>query len=347
MLLYTYFAKKTLDEIPEPILIPGLMMFATLPVSLAYVVLVERAYDVGVVFRQGLQYGLATRGLQALRGLLIGSAFLYAFRIGGDTSLNTPQRLTRFSLAVMAVVLVARAFVPLLAWLDRRFFREAVDTERLLNQIRNTVATIFDRRERLETVSTRVSEAPYVPCVTALVPLNGHYTAAHSTGHSTGPAQDAKLLADGAIARRVRTGPQTIAQLRTLIHEPEFGTLLQHLSTEILLPLATQDRLLGILSLGPEQSDLRLLESVALHTGLALENSRLTSAVAEEAAPRSRSAATTSITFKRLPAKSALPSATSPAKASPPPSAWRACKPPCAASPPEASSLRVAGTCAN
>ena len=290
MLLYTFFAKKTLDDIPEPILIPGLLMFATLPVSLAYVVLVERAYDVGVVFRQGLQYALATRGLQALRILLIGGVLLYAFTIGGDTALNRPQRLTRFALSVMAVVLVARAFVPLLAWIDRRFFREAVDTERLLNQLQNTVATIFDRRQLLETVSTKISEALHVPCVTALVPVSGHYV----TAHSTGPFQDAQLPSDGAIARRVRAGPQTIAQLRTLIHEPEFGTL-EHLSTEILLPLATQERLLGILSLGPKQSeqpyspaDLRLLESVALHTGLALENSRLTTVVAEEATQRER-----------------------------------------------------------
>jgi len=290
MLLYTYFAKKTLDDIPELILFPGLLMFATLPVSLAYVVLVERAYDVGVVLRQGLQYGLATRGLQALRILLIGGVLLYAFTIGGDTTLNRPQRLTRFALSILAVILVARAFVPLLAWIDRRFFREAVDAERLLNQLQNTVATIFDRRELLETVAVRVSEALHVPCVAALVPVNGSYVAAHAIGCSA----DAQLPANGAIVLRVRTGVQTISQLRTLVMEPEF-TALHTLSTEILLPLATQERLLGILSLGPKRSeqpyspaDLRLLESVALHTGLALENSRLTTAVAEEAAQRER-----------------------------------------------------------
>ncbi|MBY0503655.1 MAG: SpoIIE family protein phosphatase [Bryobacteraceae bacterium] len=290
MLLYTFLAKKTLDDLPLLILIPGLLAFASLPVSLAYVVLVERAFDVGVVVRQGLQYALATRGLQALRILLIGGVLLYAFTIGGDTTLNRPQRLTRFALSVLAVIVIARAFVPLLAWLDRRFFREAVDTERLLNQLQNHVATIFDRRELLETVAVRVSQALHVPCVAALVPVNGHYMAAHAIGCSA----EAQIPTDGAIARRVRTGPQTISQLRTLIHEPEFAAL-EHLSTEILLPLTAQERMLGILSLGPKQSeqpyspaDLRLLESVALHTGLALENSRLTSAVADEAAQRER-----------------------------------------------------------
>jgi len=54
-------------------------------------------------------------------------------------------------------------------------------------------------------------------------------------------------------------------------------------------------KLLGILSLGPKQSDapfstgdLRLLNSVAIQTGLALENSRLAAEVASEVAQRER-----------------------------------------------------------
>ena len=89
-------------------------------------------------------------------------------------------------------------------------------------------------------------------------------------------------------------GTQTIRDLRLLAPAADLATL-RTLSTELLLPLAAQHRLLGILSLGPKRSeepysgsDLRLLESVANHTGLALENSRLTRAVAQEAAQRER-----------------------------------------------------------
>jgi len=67
------------------------------------------------------------------------------------------------------------------------------------------------------------------------------------------------------------------------------------LETQLLLPLAAKDELVGVMSLGPKRSeepysrtDLQLLRSVALQTGLALENSRLTSAVAEQAAQRER-----------------------------------------------------------
>ncbi len=289
MVLYTYLANKTLDDIPQALLVPGLLMFAFVPLTLAYVVLVERAFDVGVVLRQGLQYAVATRGVQAIRLTIIAGLLFYAFRIGGNTSLNTPQRLTRFSVAIGAAFLLARAFVPLLAWVDRRFFREAVDTERLLNELHTTVVRIVNERELLETVATRVSEALHVPCVAALVPVNGHFVAAHVIGCQ----MEAKLPSGGRLIERVRGGVQSIAQLK--VHAADEAGLLDPLSTELLLPLAAQERLLGVLSLGPKQSeepyspaDLRLLTSVATHAGLALENSRLASAVAEEAAQRER-----------------------------------------------------------
>ena len=70
---------------------------------------------------------------------------------------------------------------------------------------------------------------------------------------------------------------------------------LADLHAELLLPLSTRDQLLGFISLGPKRSDepysgtdVRLLKSVAAQTGLALENARLMSAIADEVAQRER-----------------------------------------------------------
>ena len=67
------------------------------------------------------------------------------------------------------------------------------------------------------------------------------------------------------------------------------------LHAELLLPLNARDQLLGFISLGPKRSDepysgtdVRLLKSVAAQTGLALENARLMSAIADEIAQRER-----------------------------------------------------------
>lgn len=71
--------------------------------------------------------------------------------------------------------------------------------------------------------------------------------------------------------------------------------MLEELDTQLLLPLAVKENLPGFISLGPKQSeepyshtDLRLLQSVATQTGLALENSQLTAAIAAEVAQRAR-----------------------------------------------------------
>jgi len=67
------------------------------------------------------------------------------------------------------------------------------------------------------------------------------------------------------------------------------------LDAELLLPLSAKDKLLGFISLSQKRSeepysgtDLRLLKSVAAQTGLALENARLTTAIADEVAQRER-----------------------------------------------------------
>jgi hypothetical protein len=82
--------------------------------------------------------------------------------------------------------------------------------------------------------------------------------------------------------------------LRKGANESERGTL-RALDAQLLLPLAYKERLEGLIVLGPKlseepyaASDVRLLKSVATQTGMALENSRLTEAVASEVAQRER-----------------------------------------------------------
>src|SRR5205085_5366660 len=70
---------------------------------------------------------------------------------------------------------------------------------------------------------------------------------------------------------------------------------LEELKPELLLPLSLNEQVLGIMSLGPKQSeetysktDIRLLDSVAAQTGLAHENGRLTEAIKAEVAAREK-----------------------------------------------------------
>jgi sigma-B regulation protein RsbU (phosphoserine phosphatase) len=76
---------------------------------------------------------------------------------------------------------------------------------------------------------------------------------------------------------------------------PSGLTKLSKLGAELLLPLAVRDKLLGFISLGPKRSeeaytgsDVRLLKSVAVQTGLALENADLMRKISDEVAQRER-----------------------------------------------------------
>jgi sigma-B regulation protein RsbU (phosphoserine phosphatase) len=84
-----------------------------------------------------------------------------------------------------------------------------------------------------------------------------------------------------------------------LYREEEIGdqerNKLAALRSELLLPLATRNKLLGFISLGPKKSeepytgsDVRLLKSVAVQTGLALENAELMREITDEIAQRER-----------------------------------------------------------
>src|SRR6185437_10220713 len=71
--------------------------------------------------------------------------------------------------------------------------------------------------------------------------------------------------------------------------------VLKRLNTQLLLPVEVRGKLLGAISLGPKRSeepyskaDTQLLKSVVFQSGLALENSRLASAVALEIAEREK-----------------------------------------------------------
>jgi phosphoserine phosphatase RsbU/P len=71
------------------------------------------------------------------------------------------------------------------------------------------------------------------------------------------------------------------------------ASMLRQLGAQLLLPLARKHELIGFVALGPKAleapystSDVILLQTAATQTALAVENSRLTSAIASEAAKR-------------------------------------------------------------
>ncbi len=271
------------------------------PVTQAYVIVVHKAMDVSVVIRQGLQYTLARGGIQVLR-LAIGAVLVYVVyllvrRVGGGT-------LSSYVVIVVGLALLfglRRLSESLMRWTDRRFFRDAYQAERILADLSENVRGIVETRSLLETISERISASLHVPQVAVLI--GGRpYRPAYAVGYASAPevafpedAGTVKRLREQREPERVYLDDQDSWVYRAPGVSDEERAQLAALGTELLLPLSVKDKLLGFMSLSQKRSeepysgtDLRLLKSVAVQAGLALENARLTSAIAQEVAHRER-----------------------------------------------------------
>jgi sigma-B regulation protein RsbU (phosphoserine phosphatase) len=246
------------------------LMLIGFPLTLAYVILIQRAMDVSVVVRQGLQYLLASKGVTLLQ-ITLGAAVIFVAAFSSE-SLRPPQRLELISGAVAAVFIIRRFALRVRTWIDRRFFREAYDAEQLLNELADKVRTIVETGPLLETVARRISESLHIPRLAVLINGGGRFHVAYAMGYPGTP---------DIVIPEETPDPEVAAQ--------------KQLEAELVLPLSANRKTLGLITLGPKRSeepyssaDLRLLGSVAAQTGLALENSRLTAEIAAEAANRER-----------------------------------------------------------
>ena len=293
--------KSIAETFPQWLIIVLLTPLLLFPLTLAYVIMVEKAMDVGMALRQGLQYALARNGTRALQAILVGIALIMGFRMITDISRDRPQRIAVLVIGVAAIFTIRRIGEKLRAWIDLRFFREAYDTEQVLTELSDQVRTIVEPKSLLETVASRISQTLHVPQVAVL--LGGDfYKPAYAMGYSDlSDVSFARSAGTVQVLRRQKEPARVYLnnQDSWLYREEDVDDAerakLSKLGAELLLPLAVRDKLLGFISLGPKRSeepytgsDVRLLKSVAAQTGLALENADLMRKISDEVAQRER-----------------------------------------------------------
>jgi sigma-B regulation protein RsbU (phosphoserine phosphatase) len=253
----------------------GLILMLFYPLTLAYVVIVQRAMDVHILLRMGIKY-------------LLASATVVVFRIAGLTALiwfvaiplfaHAHDRLTTTFWGTVLLLfgyllLKKRSPTDLLQrWIDRKFFREAYDAEVTLSQLARTAQTISDPATLIQTVSQRISDVLHVNRLTVLLCRNGNF----EPSYAIGPALETPVR----VLEQVQTA-------RPIFNSANNGRTPDPEVRELLLPLPGRTQLLGAMALGPKRSeapytpsDLRLLESVSVQTGLGLELSEAAASLA-------------------------------------------------------------------
>jgi serine/threonine-protein kinase len=132
----------------------GFILLLACPLAFYYAIIRHRAFDIQVIIRQGLQYALA-------RGAVLGVVPVLAAMLVVDLAFNSQQPLIEI-LRERGWIHVGLSGLALLSYskrkqwldaLDRRFFRERYDAQRLL---RDTVKEIREAKKSLEQVAARV-----------------------------------------------------------------------------------------------------------------------------------------------------------------------------------------------
>jgi eukaryotic-like serine/threonine-protein kinase len=113
----------------------GTLLFLALPASFAYAILRHRLFDVSVIVRRGLQYALARRLLALLVPGLITLAALDLYFLHDSFGATARSHAGAYALAAVVAGLTHLRRDRWLEALDRRFFRERYDAQRLLGEI--------------------------------------------------------------------------------------------------------------------------------------------------------------------------------------------------------------------
>jgi phosphoserine phosphatase RsbU/P len=278
----------------------GCVVFMLAPLTLAYVVLVQRAMDVRVLVRMGTRYALAKATLWVLQFALL--AFAGVRLVAPLMHRHEPQPSDiAGGIVFVALVMALRFGVRnrLQQWVDRKFFREAYDAEQMLNDLSDEVRRFTETQPLLETVGRRVAETLHINQIALLLRRGEFFQLQQSIGVSVNgtlslPAQSSavRFMANSnEPARLYRNDPDAWYLMAGTAER----RALDMLNAELLLPLPGRNRLMGVMALGPKRSeaayssnDLKILQAVASQTGLALEISELAHSLASEAAQRER-----------------------------------------------------------
>lgn len=280
----------------------GATLFLIAPFTLAYVVLVQRAMDVSILIRQGTRYALARATVLAIQ-LILGCTVAYQFLLPLLAQKQIQRDQFWEGLLFLFLIFMLRGVLTKSTsnWLDKRFFREAYDSEQVLSELSEEVRKYTESGPLLQTVAKCVAETLHVTQIGMLLRDGPKFCVAQAVGHFPGDSSAMALAANSSTIRNL-TNTNAPARLYRddpdawyLMADPTERQTLDDLGTELLLPLPGRNRLMGVMALGPKQSeaaysksDLHLLQVLATQTGMALEVSELAHSLAKEAAQRER-----------------------------------------------------------
>ncbi|MFN2456321.1 MAG: protein kinase, partial [Pyrinomonadaceae bacterium] len=263
------------------------------PPVFAYAIVRHKVIPVSFVIRRGLQYLLAKN---ALRLLLILPILGIVWNIAANPNRTLSEILLNNSFAFYSFLALAAGFFLLMRsrfsdWIDRRFFREQYNQERVLHELIEDVKDSDSMSKLSRLVSNRIQSALHPTSVYLF--YEDKHESDFSVGYTTSQnSDDLKLAADSPLLRFMQTQHGAIEfPLRNADSLPRRERdWLQGLRADLLVPMhGTDGKLAGFFSLGGKKSEIpytqrdrELLETLANQIALVQENLSLKDRVRHE-----------------------------------------------------------------
>lgn len=271
----------------------GWVGFILVPPAWAYAIVRHRVIPVSLLIRRSVQYLFAKNALRILLALpLIGIVLTAAANPQRTLSEILFRNSIYFYLLLFATAAVSLLFRKRLTnWIDRKFFREQYRQEEILHSLIDEVRKSDSIGEMARLVSSKVDSALHPEHIYLFYRDEEKHE--FSLGFSSGgTSRELHIPEDFWVLRFMEDcgSAQDFPLPQKTKLPPNENEWLTNLGTSLMVPMTgTDDRLAGLLLLGPKKSevpytknDRELLETLADQIALAHENVRLKERVHHE-----------------------------------------------------------------
>ena len=273
-----------------------------------------RNVPVSFLIRRSVRYLLVSHGfrlLQAIVVLAVLSFVLTGSRIVAiDRFGNRADIVAAIFVTITTIILLTALNRRVMTAIDRRFFREAYNSQLILTDLGEAIPTLSKTKHLVELVANKISDALHPENVTIFLDDKevGAYVAAFSSDKSKAvPAARSQLRSlvlqydEPAIKglKKSKLVNSTELEADSLLHDAGWEDVsvpsdyasrtLLAVRSSILIPIASNGHLQGLISLGQRLSELpyttedkRLLLVVGNQIATFIENMKLISHMAEE-----------------------------------------------------------------
>ncbi|MBS1786723.1 MAG: protein kinase [Acidobacteria bacterium] len=255
-----------------------------IPLTLGFAIFKHRLFDIRLVVRRGVQYLLAKNALRLILFLPVAGL---AYAVIANRNLTVSELLFHNSIYFYAIALASlglRFQKQLRGWVDRKFFREAFDQERILLGLIDGVKALDSMPEISALISRKLESALHPTSI--YVFYRDEEDRDLTLGYSSGGALRGLLIPESYKLLRLmesETGALDSLGLNRRGLPAHEQTWLESLGANLIVPIKDANRgLAGLFLLGEKKSeepyspdDRRLLQAVAGQVAVVSENMRL------------------------------------------------------------------------